>query len=30
MIRATFTPRTRQRFLAQLPEGNLGLCAAGF
>ena len=30
MTRASFTPRTRQRFLAELPEGGLDVWAAGF
>jgi hypothetical protein len=30
MARASFTPRARQRFLAELPEGGLEVWAAGF
>lgn len=30
MARASFTPRARQRFLAELPEGGLAIWAAGF
>jgi hypothetical protein len=30
MTRASFTPRSRQRFLAELPEGGLEVWAAGF